>query len=46
MSESDIQLKRLYDWLMDEKREPAQTNFTAGWIRNVAREIEFKLKSK
>ena len=36
--------KRLLDWLMDEKREPAQTKFTDGPLRNLAKEIEFKLK--
>lgn len=40
---SDSQLRRLYDWLRTEKRIPAQTHFTAGWLRNVAREIEFQL---
>jgi hypothetical protein len=35
--------KRLYDWLMDENREPAQTKFSAGTLRNVAKEIEFKI---
>lgn len=40
---SDSQLRRLYDWLRTENRSPAQTHFTAGWLRNVAREIEFQL---
>jgi hypothetical protein len=40
------ELKRIYDWLMDENREPAQTKFTAGWSRNLAKEIEFKLNQK
>jgi len=37
---SDFELQRLYDWLQSPKREPAQTKFTAGMTRNVAREIE------
>ncbi len=40
---AEQELKRLYDWLMDENREPAQTFFTAGELRNVAKEMEFKL---
>lgn len=40
----DFQLQRLYDWLMNENREPAKTKFTAGTLRNVANEIEFRLK--
>lgn len=36
--------KRLYDWLMDENREPARTKFSAGSLRNIAKEIEYKLK--
>ena len=38
----DESIERVYDWLMDEKREPAQTKFLAGKIRNLAKEIEFK----
>lgn len=37
-------LQRLYEWLMTENREPAQTKFTAGELRNVAKEIEFQIK--
>jgi len=40
----DFDLQRLYDWLMDDSREPAQTKFTSGHLRNVAREFEFRLK--
>lgn len=40
---SEFELQRLYDWLMDEKRKPANTAFTSGITRNVAREIEFRL---
>ena len=36
-------VKRLYEWLMDENRQPAQTKFTAGELRKVAKEIEFRL---
>ena len=42
----DYELQRLYDWLMDEDREPAKTRFTAGLLRNVASEIEFRIKKK
>lgn len=41
---SDFELQRLFDWLQDSKREPAQTKFTAGMTRNVAREFENLLK--
>ena len=39
-------LKHLYEWLMNESREPAQTKFTSGMLRNVAKEIEFRLREK
>lgn len=42
--DADFQLDRLYEWLMDENREPAQTKFTAGALRDVAKEIEFRVK--
>ena len=35
--------KRLFEWLIDENREPAQTKFSAGNIRNLAKEIEYRL---
>lgn len=41
----ESQMKRLYDWIMDENRKPATTFFTSGWLRNVAKEIEFRLSS-
>jgi tRNA(Phe) wybutosine-synthesizing methylase Tyw3 len=41
--EDDMQ--RLYDWLMDENRKKAQTFFTSSPLRNVAKEIEFRLAS-
>lgn len=37
---------RLLEWLTDPKREPAQTKFTAGPMRDLAKEIEYKLKEK
>ena len=43
MKAEDINLQRLYDWLMDDNREPAKTKFTSGMLRNVANEIEFRL---
>lgn len=43
LDDSEFQLKRVYDWLMDEDRELAQTKFTAGWQRNLAKEVEFRL---
>ena len=39
-------MMKLYHWLMDVNREPAQTYFTSGWTRNVAKEIEFRLNEK
>ena len=39
----DITLKDLYDWVIDENREPAKTRFTAGAVRNLANEIEFAI---
>jgi hypothetical protein len=41
---SDFELQRLFEWLQETKREPAQTKFTAGMTRNVAREFEYLLK--
>ena len=41
---SEFELQRLFDWLQDTKREPAQTKFTSGMTRNVAREFEYLLK--
>lgn len=43
VAENEKEMKRLYDWLMDEKRRKAGSFFTAGWTRNVAKEIEFRL---
>lgn len=42
----DIELQRLFNWLQDPIREPAQTKFTAGMTRNVAREFEYLLKQQ
>ena len=42
----DTEMKRLYDWIIDEKRKPAQTFFTAGETRNVAKEIEYLIRKK
>ena len=42
-SEDGFALIRLYKWLRDEEREAATTKFTAGPLRNVAREMEFLL---
>lgn len=41
---SDFELQRLFDWLKDSNREPAQTNFTAGMSRNLAMEFEYLLE--
>jgi len=41
---ADFELQRLLHWLQDDKRQPAQTKFTKGMTRNVAREIEYLLK--
>lgn len=37
------EIKKIYDWLMSENREPAQTYFTSGESRDLAKEIEFRL---
>jgi len=37
------EMQRLYDWIMDENREPSLTFFTSGQLRNVAYEIEYRL---
>ena len=46
LDKEEFELQRLYDWLLDENREPANTKFTAGKTRNVAREIELLLRKK
>lgn len=38
----DNDIQRLYEWLISEPRPKAQTFFTSGEIRNVAKEIEWK----
>lgn len=42
----DSELNRLYEWIMNEDRKPAQTFFTSGNLRNIAKEIEFRLSKK
>jgi len=37
------ELQRVFEWLQSDNREPAQTKFTAGLTRNIARELEFLL---
>ena len=39
-------LSLLYEWIMDENREPANTKFTAGTMRNIAKEFEFRINDK
>lgn len=39
------EMQRLYEWLMDESRKPAETFFTSGELRNVAKEIEYRLSN-
>lgn len=41
---SDFELNKLFEWLQTPEREPAQSKFTAGMTRNVAREVEYLLK--
>lgn len=36
------ELKKLYEWMVGDNKELAQTYFTSGMIRNIAKEIEFK----
>lgn len=45
MSE-EYDLKKLYAWLVDEKRKPALTHFTAGLARMIAHEIEFQFYTR
>lgn len=40
------ELMTLYEWLLDDNREPAQTKFTAGMLRNIAKEFEFQFKKE
>ena len=40
----ETELERLYNWLNDENREPPQTKFPAGILRNVASKIHQLLK--
>ena len=42
----DYDLERLYEWVLDPEREPAQTRFTAGWLRQIALEIEIMLNKR
>jgi hypothetical protein len=45
--DSDISdSERLYEWIMDENREPAKTKFTAGKLRDIAREIEYRINKR
>ena len=39
-------LTRLYEWITNPNREPAQTAFTAGIARDIAREVEMMGKPK
>lgn len=34
--------QKLYEWMLSDKREPAQTYFSSGVIRNIAKEIELR----
>jgi hypothetical protein len=43
VEDCDEKFNRLMEWLIDENREPAKTKFTAGALRNLAREIEFAI---
>lgn len=40
----EYELERLYHWVTNEKREPAQTKFTSGKTRDLATEIEHRFK--
>lgn len=40
----EYELERLYDWVTSEKRELAQTKFTSSKTRDIASEIEYRLK--
>jgi hypothetical protein len=39
-------LKKLYDWIRDDKPKPALTAFTSGIARNIASEIEYQRSLK
>ena len=41
-SKHEQELKKLYEWVLNDKKEPAQTYFSSGIVRNIAREVEFK----
>lgn len=41
--EEGYDLNKLYEWVMDENRKPAQTHFTSSVARNIAKEIEYRL---
>jgi hypothetical protein len=38
----ELESQKLYEWMLSDKREPAQTYFSSGVIRNIAKEIEFR----
>jgi hypothetical protein len=38
----EIESQKLYEWMLSDKREPAQTHFSSGVIRNISKEIEFR----
>lgn len=43
LEEVDFNINRIREWLADENRKPAIIAFTSGSLRNLAREIEFKI---
>ena len=42
LSNQESESQKLYEWMLSDKREPAQTYFSSGVIRNIAKEIEFR----
>jgi hypothetical protein len=40
--DEESESQKLYEWMLSDKREPAQTYFSSGVIRNIAKEIEFR----
>lgn len=42
----ECDLNKLYEWIMDEERKPAQTYFTSSVVRNIAKEIEYRINAK
>ena len=40
--DEESESQKLYEWMLSDKREPAQTYFSSGVIRIIAKEIELR----